>query len=234
MYGIAGFMPLSLNDVPGRLAATIFVAGCNLRCPWCHNRAMIDPNWRDPEGADWARVEAYLSARGKMLDAVCISGGEPTERPDLEALIDAVRALVPGLTIKLDTNGLNPDRLAALLDSGRVDEVAMDLKNAPDALERTVGVADVDRDAMRRSVALLCERELPVYFRTTVIREFHSPEQLMGLADWGIGERALRLQRYQRPPGEDAMPWHPYSDEEMAQLVADLRPRLPGVYYDGN
>ncbi len=131
-----GLIKTTLLDYPGLVAAVVFTAGCNLRCPWCQNPGLVHAPWESglvPED----EVLAFLDKRRGVLQGVVVTGGEPLFLPDLAVLLDKIKAL--GYRIKLDTNGTFPDRLAAV-GPGRVDYVAFDLKNAPSAYSRSAGL----------------------------------------------------------------------------------------------
>ena len=152
MVKIAGLQKVSLLDFPGRIAATIFLAGCNLNCGYCHNRWML----RAEEVVEALSLEdclRWLSTRRGRLDGVCISGGEPTLGANLPAFLRAIKQL--GFATKLDTNGTLPERLQALLVEGTVDYVALDLKAPLDERYGQVAGREVDVAAIRRTMALL-------------------------------------------------------------------------------
>ncbi len=189
---INGIQKLTLLDFPGRVACTLFTAGCNLRCPFCHNASLVT-DIRD-EALSTDDILAMLDKRRGLLDGVCITGGEPTLQPDLADFIARVRAM--GYAVKLDTNGTHPDRLAALLDARLLDYVAMDIKNRRDKYPLTVGVAGFNPAAIDESIRLLKESGVAHEFRTTVVRELHTVEDVVAIAQWlGDGER-LFLQQF--------------------------------------
>jgi pyruvate formate lyase activating enzyme len=163
---IVGLQKVSLLDYPEHIAATVFFGGCNLDCGYCHNRWMLD------EAAVAAAFSvdellAWLATRVGKLDGVCLSGGEPTLHPELPELARRVKAL--GFDLKLDTNGILPHRLAALLDEGLLDYVAMDLKAPLTAADYArVTRRRVDPDTLRRSMAPLRASGVAYEFRTTV------------------------------------------------------------------
>ena len=160
---IGGFLPLSLCDYPGRVAAVVFTRGCNFRCPFCHNGHLLDaadaPD--DPAADD---VLARLAEFAARLQGVVVSGGEPTLQPGLADFLRRIRAL--RLAIKLDTNGSRPDVLAALLAERLVDFIAMDIK-APWEKYPVLAGAPCDVPALQRSVALIAGSGVPHQFRTT-------------------------------------------------------------------
>jgi pyruvate formate lyase activating enzyme len=166
---IVGLQKVSLIDFPERIAATVFIGGCNLDCGYCHNRWMIDAGAIEPIMAP-ADLLAWLATRQGKLDGVCFTGGEPCGDPDLADLIRAVRAL--GLAIKLDTNGVFPDCLQRLLDDALLDYVAMDVKAPLDARYADTVRVPIPLErllrSLQRSMTLLRQSALPHEFRTTV------------------------------------------------------------------
>lgn len=189
---INGIQKMTLLDFPGRVACTLFTAGCNLRCPFCHNASLVTDITGD--ALDTAEILAMLDKRQGLLDGVCITGGEPTLQPDLADFIREVRAR--GYAVKLDTNGTRPDRVAALLEEGLIDYVAMDIKNCREKYPLTVGIADFDVAAIDESIHLLKTSGVGHEFRTTVVRELHTVEDIAAIAKWlGDGER-LFLQQF--------------------------------------
>ena len=176
---IHGFQKMTLLDFPGRVACTIFTASCNLRCPFCHNAGLVT-RLDASEKIDENEIFAYLEKRRGILDGVCITGGEPTLQADLADFIRRVRSL--GYAVKLDTNGTRPDVLAALLDEGLLDYVAMDVKNCPDRYAETVGIEGFDLSPIQASMDLLLGGTTDFEFRTTVTDEMHTPQDIGSLA----------------------------------------------------
>ena len=176
---IVGIQKLTLLDYPGKVACTVFLNGCNFRCPYCHNAELLG----DAEPV--ISVEgllSFLQKRRGLLDGVCITGGEPTLHPELAELIRSIREL--GFSVKLDTNGYRPEVLGALLGEGLLDYVAMDLKNGPDAYGETVGLPAVDLDRVGESIRLLLASGTEFELRTTVVKPLHSVETLTSMANW--------------------------------------------------
>ena len=176
---IVGIQKLTLLDYPGRVACTVFLGGCNFRCPYCHNAELLG----DAEPVMTVEeLLAFLKKRRGILDGVCITGGEPTIHKELPELIRGIREL--GFSVKLDTNGYRPEVLGRLLVEGLVDYVAMDLKNGPDSYGETVGLPGVDLERIRESVGLLCRSGIEFEFRTTVAKPLHSGETLTSMENW--------------------------------------------------
>ena len=176
---IVGIQKLTLLDYPGKVACTVFLNGCNFRCPYCHNAELLGDT---DEVMTVAGLLAFLRKRQGILEGVCITGGEPTLHPELPALLGEVRAL--GYSVKLDTNGYRPEILEAVLNQGLVDYVAMDLKNGPEDYAETVGLAQVELAKIRQSIRLLMDSPVDFELRTTVANPLHSGETITSMANW--------------------------------------------------
>jgi pyruvate formate lyase activating enzyme len=172
---IGGFEPLTLSDYPGEIAAVVFTQGCNFRCPFCHNGSLLPAR---PEGEPlWTEHEVLemLARRRGKLGGVVISGGEPTLQGDLSSFIRRVRDL--GLRVKLDTNGSRPEVLRPLFQDGMLDYVAMDVK-APWPLYNRLAGTDVDTEAIAESINLIARSGVRHEFRTTVVEDLLSPDDV--------------------------------------------------------
>lgn len=175
-----GFQKMTLLDFPGRIACTLFTGGCNMRCPFCHNALLVteleqtSDRWSDTE------VLAYLERRRGLLEGVCVTGGEPTLQPGLEVFLRNVKAL--GYAVKLDTNGTRPDVLRRVVGEGLVDYVAMDIKNSPAKYAETAGVPEAEIAGVFESMDYLLSGVVDYEFRTTVVRELHTVEDIAALA----------------------------------------------------
>ncbi len=190
---IQGFQKLTLLDYPGKMACTIFTAGCNLRCPFCHNsRLVINPEKQSEFFEE--EIFAFLKKRAGVLDGVAITGGEPLLQNDIEDFIIKVKDL--GYSVKLDTNGTFPEKLRYLVEKGLVDYVAMDVKNSPELYAETVGLSGYDISKIKESIAFLLEGKVDYEFRTTVVREFHSVFGMNGLGEMIKGAKRHFLQGF--------------------------------------
>jgi pyruvate formate lyase activating enzyme len=224
---IVGLQKVSLIDFPDRIAATVFIGGCNLDCGFCHNRWMLDAGAIEPIMAP-ADLLAWLATRQGKLDGVCLTGGEPCGAPELPALIGAIREL--GLAVKLDTNGTFPRRLRALLDGALLDYVAMDLKAPLDArYSRAVG-ASISLADLHRSMALLRQGGIPYEFRTTV-HPLLDEQALCDLAAQIEPTDAWFLQPFEASPGvlEAVRALPALSPAQINELLPALRESAPGV-----
>ncbi len=184
---IAGLQKMTLLDFPGRVAATVFLPGCNFRCPFCHNSPLL-------RGIDELSEEdffAYLKKRRGLLDGVAVTGGEPTLQPDLEEFLGKIKAL--GFGVKLDTNGSQPQHIDKLLQKGLIDYIAMDIKNSPEKYERTSGTTGI-LGAVQESVELIRSSGVGHEFRTTVVAELHEEADIHAIGQWLRGAGAYYLQ----------------------------------------
>ena len=174
---IKGFQKTTLLDFPGKVAATVFTAGCNFRCPFCHNASLVTHLDDSPTIAE-EEVLSYLARRKGILDGVCITGGEPLLQPDLDRFCRKVKDL--GLLVKLDTNGALPHKLRALIDAGLVDYVAMDIKNGEEQYLQTAGITNESLLArVKESISLIMASGVSYEFRTTVVKGLHTKESLL-------------------------------------------------------
>lgn len=223
---IGGLQKLTLLDFPGKTACTVFLPGCNFRCPFCHNSSLL---------CDGARLDEeeffrFLSARRGLLDGVAISGGEPLLSEGLEAFLKRIKSM--GFLVKLDTNGSFPARLRSLLDAELVDYVAMDIKNAPARYAATCG-AEGMLPAVEESVALLKENRVPCEFRTTVVAELHTAEDFHAVGAWLRGAERYFLQPFVDSGDILADGLHAPSDELLQAALTVARTYIPNTNIRG-
>ena len=238
---IHGLNKLTLLDYPGHMACLIFTGACNYRCPFCHNASLVlNPNSQPAISEE--EIFAFLQSRKGILEGVCISGGEPTLQADLPKFIRKIRAM--GFHVKLDTNGSRPGILKALLDEGLLDYVSMDIKNAPAKYLTTIGIPaepqtpadNLITDSVRQSAELLIQSGIPYEFRTTVVKELHSKEDLLTIGNWLNGAKAYYLQSFRdsetlvgAAPGQ----FHAYEPEQMRAFRDMLKPYFETVELRG-
>ena len=176
---IAGIQKLTLLDFPGKTACTVFLAGCNYRCPFCHNAELY--TGKPPQAMTDDAFFAFLQSRKGLLEGVCVSGGEPTLTPDLEPFLQKIKDL--GFAVKLDTNGSQPKILKTLAQKGLLDYVAMDVKSSREGYAAATG-AEVDLTAVEESLRFLIGGELPYELRTTLVAQLHSEESIKSMGQW--------------------------------------------------
>lgn len=174
---ISGFQKLTLLDFPGHTACTLFTSGCNMRCPFCHNTPLVTGE----AGEEYSEEEilSYLKKRQGILDGVAITGGEPLLHKDIGDFIRRIKAL--GYKVKLDTNGSKSERLQALTEEGLPDFIAMDIKNTPEKYELTSG-SKIPYEEIAKSIEIIKSSGVPHEFRTTVVKEFHTEEDIISIA----------------------------------------------------
>ncbi len=227
---IAGLQKLTLLDYPGKVACSMFTPGCNYRCPFCHNAALVLPERPRGEihGGD---VLAFLRKRVGMLDGVCVSGGEPLLQAGLTDFLREVKAL--GYAVKLDTNGSNPALLGLLIDEGLLDYAAMDIKNTLAKYPETAGVPGMDLNAVVQSAELLMRERIPFEFRTTLVREFHTLEDVLEIGRWLQGATRYFLQHFVDSGDLLSSGLHPVPEDEMRVMADSLRPYIKEVELRG-
>jgi pyruvate formate lyase activating enzyme len=227
---MGGLEPLTLIDFEGHVAAVWFSQGCPLRCPYCHNPQLL------PLAAEGTcpptPIEhwlAWLAPRRRMLTGVVVSGGEATLQPGLPALLRGIKAL--GLATKLDTNGLYPERLAALLEDALLDYVALDVKAPPERYGTLLADATQGPGIAAKigqSLALLRQAGVAYECRTTVAAPLLTPADVLSIGQWVKGVPVYALQRFRAVahplalPGASAL--QAYSDEAMLALQQALAP----------
>ena len=218
---ILGLQKLSLVDFPGKVAATVFTGGCNLRCPFCHNAPLVLPG-RGTSALDAGGVLDFLASRRGLLDGVVLSGGEPLLQPDAADFLAEVKAM--GFVVKLDTNGCHPDALADILDRRLADYVAMDIKNSLEKYPWTVGVPGFDTAPVERSARLLMEGPADYEFRTTLVRPFHEVGDMETIGRWLRGARRYYLQAFVDSGDLVGGGCAPFTPEEMEGFLQAARP----------
>ena len=221
---IHGLQKMTLLDFPGKVACTVFLGGCDLRCPFCHNAELIDGS--APAMMEEEELLAFLKKRQGLLEGVAVTGGEPLLRgDDLLRLAEKIREL--GYPLKLDTNGTHPERLRKIIDGGLVSYVAMDIKNSPEKYAETCGLSQMDLAPVRESVSLLMEGRTDYEFRTTTMTELHDADSFRKIGEWIRGAKRYYLQKF---TDRDTVPFegfHAPADGEMAQYLAIAREYVP-------
>lgn len=226
---IQGLQKLTLLDYPGRTACTVFLSGCNFRCPFCHNSLLLTA--ADKDGMDEDELLAFLKKRQGLLDGVAITGGEPLLRSELPALLEKIKTL--GYAVKLDTNGSFPERLEAIVSAGLVDYIAMDVKNSPDRYAETVGVPELDLTPVFRSVSFLLRGRVDYEFRTTAVAELHDDASFAKLGDWLAGVRHYFIQCFQTGDTVLRAGLHTPSEAQLRRWAELVRPKIHTVAIRG-
>ena len=228
---ISGIQKLTLLDYPGKVACTLFTAGCNFRCPFCHNAGLVLPDRLEEASITEDEVMSFLKKRAGMLDGVAITGGEPLLHTDMPEFLEKIKNL--GYRIKLDTNGSNPKLLKEIVNAGLVARVAMDIKNAPSEYNKTAGCS-VDMEKIEESKDFLLTSTCDYEFRTTVVKGIHTKESLIAAAKWISGAKEYYLQQF-KDSGNLIAPdaFEPFDENEMHELADAVRPFVPTVEVRG-
>lgn len=226
---IQGFNKLTLLDYPGHMAATIFLGGCNLRCPFCHNASLVSGS--ASPAIPFTDVLTTLLKRRHILEGVCITGGEPTLYPGLMELIRQIKAL--GFKVKLDTNGTNPDLLMSCVQEQLIDYVAMDIKNSREKYALTSGIPNINLDKIEQSILFLLSGKIDYEFRTTIVKELHTQEDMHSIGKWIEGARAYFLQSFQDSGDILAPGLSAHKKETLEEFNTLLRPYVKHVSLRG-
>ena len=188
---IGGFQKMTMLDYPGKIACTVFTYGCNLRCPFCHNASLVI------DGAELFSEDDILShiiKRKGVLDGVCITGGEPLLQSDIFDFMKKIKKI--GLPIKLDTNGAYPEGLKKAIELGLVDYIAMDIKNSREKYALTTGIEGIDTTPFEKSVEIIKSSGVDYEFRTTIVRELHTLDDMKKIGEWLKGAKRHFLQSF--------------------------------------
>lgn len=223
---IKGLQKTTLLDYPEKLAATVFLGGCNFKCPFCHNATLVIlPNEVDSISED--EFFSYISKRKGVLDGVCVTGGEPLLSSGITEFIKKIKSL--GLLVKLDTNGSFPDKLESLLDQKLVDYVAMDIKNCKEKYAITSGINANSEyiEKADRSIDIIMQKAPDYEFRTTVVRELHTIEDIVKIANRIKSAKKYFLQTYVDSGNTIKLGYSAYSASEMLEILENTRKVLP-------
>lgn len=226
---LCGLQKTTLLDYPGHVAATVFLGGCNFRCPYCHNSQIIGGDSESIFTKE--EIFDFFKKRKGILEGICITGGEPTLDAGLEAFLKEIKEL--GYLIKLDTNGYRPEILKDLAGKRLLDYVAMDIKAGRKNYANASGVPGIKIRNIEESAAFLKSRTIPYEFRTTVVKGIHSLEDFKDIGRWLAGPSSYFLQNYVDSdqvlcPGNQS-----FSKEELETFLGVLKPYMPKVSLRG-
>lgn len=226
---IYGLLKLTLLDYPEKLACTVFTGGCNFRCPFCHNGELAEASERgEISEKDFF---AFLEKRRGILDGVCISGGEPLLCGDVAEFAERVHSM--GFSVKLDTNGYMPKRLREFVEGGFCDYIAMDIKNSLSKYAPTAGIREADTDRILESIEYIKDCGKEHEFRTTVVREFHTADDIRDITRLIEGENRYFLQPYKASDNVIQKGLHGFSDKELGELLDVAKEYVPSARIRG-
>lgn len=229
---IFGLEKLSLVDYDGFVAATVFTAKCNFRCGFCHNSALVldynaIPPIRESEVLD------YLKKRKGILEGLCITGGEPTLNPDLPEFIKKVKDI--GYSVKVDTNGTNPEMVKLLVKEGLAAYFAVDVKNDKENYANIIGFNTFDTSKVEKTVEFLLSGKVKYEFRTTLIAEYHKADNIKRIAEWIKGADKYFMQKFKSGDNcisQDLSPVPMETAKEFADIIRPFVKRVDLRGYD--
>ncbi len=225
-----GWQKVSLMDYPGKIVTTAFVGGCNFKCPYCHNRELVE-NGSDLETVSPGEVLSFLEKRHAMVDGVCVSGGEPTIHKDLPQFIKSVKNM--GKLVKLDTNGSNPEMIRELLGGGFLDYIAMDVKCAMDKYCLLTKCERGDLPNLFESMEIIKKSGIDYEFRTTLTKEYNPVEDKHALAELVSGAENYALQKFRVPEGDCGEKLNPLDKSEAQEIMETIRPLVGKIVLRG-
>ena len=226
---IAGLQKLTLLDYPGKIACTVFTAGCNFRCPFCHNASLV--TGKPEELTDEKEIFDLLAKRKGVLQGVCITGGEPTLQKDLLDFMSKVKDM--GYKVKLDSNGFKPEILKQAVNEKIVDYIAMDIKNTPEKYGMTVGIKNFDMSPILESIDFLQNSGIDFEFRTTVVKELHTIDDIEKISKWLKGTEKYFLQCFVDSGDTIENGFSGYEQKEMENMLKVAKKYIPTAILRG-
>jgi pyruvate formate lyase activating enzyme len=224
---IGGLQKTTLVDYPGKVAATVFTLGCSFRCHFCHNPELVLPEQFNPVIPTETVMDFFKSRIGK-LEAVCITGGEPTVQKDIGKFIADLKAL--GYLVKLDTNGTMPDVLQKLIDAKNIDYIAMDIKGP---IERYAEITSSKgfEEKIQQSIKMIMASGIPYEFRTTIAKPLHSINDFKGIGQLINGSNLYYIQNFvSSKQVDDKMTLQPFSQSELELGLSFIKKYVNKAY----
>ena len=217
---IGGLQKFSMIDYPDKLAAIVFTSGCNFRCGYCHNPELVLPEKFNPS-LDQNEILEFFKTRVGKLDAISITGGEPTLHADLPQFMKQIKDL--GFLVKLDTNGTNLEMLKEIIDSKLVDYIAMDIKAPLEKYEEVI-VAKIDLENIKKSIKMIMDSGVKYEFRTTIVKSQLSVNDLLEIGKLIKGAEIYFLQKFvvSKANDEEFLKKKTYSDKEFEKIKKDI------------
>lgn len=227
---IYGLEKLSLVDYDGFIAATVFTGSCNFKCGFCHNSALV-LDYKSLPPIPENDILAYLKKRKGILEGLCITGGEPTLNPDLPEFIKKVKDV--GYSVKVDTNGTNPEMVKLLATEGLADYFAIDIKNDRENYAEIIGFKTFDTSKIEKTVEFLLSGKIGYEFRTTLIAEYHKAENIRRIGEWIKGADKYFMQKFKSGDNCIAQNLSPVPEKEANDFAEIVRPFVKSVNLRG-
>jgi pyruvate formate lyase activating enzyme len=224
---IGGLQRVSLIDYPGLICAVVFLQGCNFKCPYCHNPELVDPQMFGPRIKENDILE-FLDTRLGKLDAVAITGGEPTIQDYLPSFLRKIKAM--SFAVKLDTNGSEPDVIKDLLEEKLIDYIAMDIK-APLEKYESIIRAKIDTDLIRESIGIILMSKIPYEFRTTIVESLIEENDILQIAEMISGADNYVLQKFvpSKTLDKKFLKEKTWPDEKLQEIKKQLENQIKSV-----
>lgn len=227
---IGGLQKTTLVDFPNKIAATVFLTGCNFKCGFCHNPGLVYPERAERVEGEITEKEffEFLDTRKGLIDGICITGGEPTINPDLIDFIKKIKD--KGFLVKLDTNGSNPEVLSKLVSEHLVDFIATDIKTSLDKYEKAIS-AKIDLEKIKKSVEIIKNSKIDYEFRTTVVPGLIEKSDIEKIGEWLKGAKKIALQQFrnQKVLNKEFETLQPYPDETLKEFKKILEKYIARV-----
>lgn len=233
---IGGFQKQSLIDYPGKISSVIFTVGCNFRCGFCHNPDLVIPERiKNSPKLSQEKILEYFKKNKKLLDAVSITGGEPTLQKDLIEFIKTIKEM--NLAVKLDTNGTNPETIKKLIDEELIDFIAMDIK-APLELKKYKKLAGTHLNQehinkIMKTIKLILDSNIKHDFRTTIIKEHHTKQDILDITKQLKNCKVYSLQKFNPYVvlDEDYKNKTSFEDSEVQEIIKEINKTIPEVNF---
>jgi pyruvate formate lyase activating enzyme len=224
---IGGLQKVSLIDYPGLICGIVFLQGCNFKCPYCHNPELVDSKLFNP-GIRENEVLEFLNTRKGKLDAISITGGEPTIQEDLTSFIKQIKKM--GFAVKLDTNGSQPQVIKDLLAENLLDFIAMDIK-APLEKYKNIVNTQVNTESIKESIDLILKAKIPYEFRTTIVESQLEENDILQIGKLITGASKYVLQKFVSTKTLDKkfLKEKSFSDEKLQKIKSHLEQQIPTI-----
>ncbi|MBM4270578.1 MAG: anaerobic ribonucleoside-triphosphate reductase activating protein [Deltaproteobacteria bacterium] len=224
---IGALQKVSLIEYPGKICAVVFTQGCNFKCPYCHNPELVKPDLYG-ECLREDEILSFLEKRRGKLDAVNITGGEPTIQHDLIDFVKRVKK--KGYLVKVDSNGSVPEVLKALIKGKEVDYIAMDIKGPLDKYN-TITRSQIQEDVIKESIEIIMRSDVPYEFRTTVSKSLLGENDLLEIGNLIRNARLYILQQFvpSKTLDKKFMKEETYSRKELESIAQKLIRKIPQV-----
>jgi len=222
---VSGMNKLTLIDYPNKTACVIFTQGCNFRCSFCQNSSLLKAS--NESLIQEKEIIEYLTKRKKLIDGICISGGEPLMQRDIKEFIKKIKEI--GIAVKLDTNGSYPDKLNDLIQENLLDYVAMDIKSDFKNYSKIAEIKNPNLEKIKKSINVLKKSNIDYEFRTTVVKEFHTFDKLKNICEY-IGPKAKYfIQNFRDSDDVLRKNLHGFSETELLNIIKKLNEKYPKI-----